>query len=57
MSPAEMVRTIRENSAALRRVAARITVTHDDEESIRAVAASLDELALEISTKFMGVHR
>lgn len=50
MTNDEIVRTLRENANALRRVATRRTVIAADESDLRLVAASLDTIALEFAT-------
>jgi hypothetical protein len=51
VSSAEAARALKENARALRTISVRRTVGTDDERDIRAVAAYLDELALELTTK------
>jgi hypothetical protein len=48
---ADMLASLREDTAALRTVAARHSVKPDDERDIREIAAHLDSIALWLSSR------
>jgi hypothetical protein len=51
MTNDEIVKSLRENANALRRVATRATVKATDESDLRLVATNLDSIALEFATR------